>query len=515
MKLCRGGGQGLHSVLHIYAALALSFFAGSVSAVGSWKVVPGVEVAEIYTDNYELSGSAQERDEYITEISPNVSVVGGGANLKVNAFYRLQTLSHARESDRNTVNHILDLRTESEILEDNLFLDLDASIRQELVSSDGLITLDSYNQVNRDDVYTLHVSPYVKNDFNGYMDTIFRYTRDSVRYERGAADSDINMGELALASGRHFSRLTWWLNYRDERVEREDINDIGYISSSAEVRYNLSSMFSVFARGGSQDYDLDNVSEGVVENGSYWVAGAGVAFGSKLTINAASGNNYDLAEFLYTPSNRTSVKVTWIDTDIGINRGEIWGGELNLRTRRATWKASYQENTTSSQQQQFVPAQVVLVDDAGNLVVDRAPIDSDQYIVLGNTSLTNSVFVEKIGRVSMGYRTGKSTWLFSLFDSKREFIDSTNHENSIGGNLSWKYNVTARSTLDVLYNMQAIDFVGTAREDELDHMSVGLTWNLSPRSSLSGRLSNSDLSSTLSQYEYEENRLQVRFSTQF
>ena len=78
----------------------------SPSFADNWRIQPAVSVRETWTDNVTLVPSSQARSDFVTEISPSLTIQGRGSRARMDVDYRPTALIYARDSGRNDVlNH--------------------------------------------------------------------------------------------------------------------------------------------------------------------------------------------------------------------------------------------------------------------------------------------------------------------------------------------------------------------------------------------------------------------------
>jgi hypothetical protein len=75
---------------------AISTLVSCPAGAAKWDIVPTVSVAETYTDNVSLAPNSFAQGDWVTEITPAISVAATGARLKLNATYDPQVLYYAR-----------------------------------------------------------------------------------------------------------------------------------------------------------------------------------------------------------------------------------------------------------------------------------------------------------------------------------------------------------------------------------------------------------------------------------
>ena len=57
----------------------------SHTGAAEWKITPGLDLKETYTDNVRLAPPGHEKSDFITQVNPGISQSGTGPRLKLNA----------------------------------------------------------------------------------------------------------------------------------------------------------------------------------------------------------------------------------------------------------------------------------------------------------------------------------------------------------------------------------------------------------------------------------------------
>ena len=141
------------------------------AASRSLIVSPSISVGETLTDNSRLSGGGG-RAEAITQISPAIHVVSNGARVKGFLDYSMNGLVYARSSGSNEIQNLLNGSGQIEAIDNWAFVDVNASISQQLLSAFGTRSADSTSiDSNRTEVRTYSVSPNVRGVMSGIATT--------------------------------------------------------------------------------------------------------------------------------------------------------------------------------------------------------------------------------------------------------------------------------------------------------------------------------------------------------
>lgn len=488
------------------AAAALLLLPGNAGAV-EWTVVPRLVVGETYTDNVVLAPPGRESSDFVTQITPGISLRGTGSRLKLSANYSLQTLLYANEG-RNSYNHMLDAFGNAELAENLFFLDARAGISQQNISLLGAQAADNVNITgNRTDVRTLSLSPYLRKNFGAMATGEARYTREDVNVSAGSGfDSKTDRVNLRLDSGPAYTRLGWGLSYYKDKVDFASFQEVERESYSGSLRYLLRPGLTLLGSGGREKNTY--LFSGPKPEGSFWNAGFSWAVTPRTELNASVGRRYF---------------------------GNTHAFGFSHRTRKTLWNLSYSQDITTVQSQFFVPS---TVDTAGFLSqlfasaipdpVIRQQFVTDLMLQRGIPSrlfnplnfLSNQTFLEKKLLATVALNGARNTVVLNLFDQIRDaraigavtsallgnndFASSTRIEQ-MGGSALWNYRFAPRTSANVSVGYSRNTFSDINREDRDKYLKIGLTREIGPKTTVSLDYRRLQRDSSVSGNDYREN----------
>jgi uncharacterized protein (PEP-CTERM system associated) len=442
-------------------ALALALSAPTAYAA-DWTMTPRLDLRETYTDNVTLAPSGSRQSDFVTEISPGVSLSGTGGRLKVNANYSLQNLIYARDSSRNTLNHQFGGNANAELAKDVLFFDASASIRQQNISLLAPIGIDNTSATgNLTTVSTYSLSPYLVHKFGTFAQADARFTYDEVMNDSSAvSDSKSNGVNLGLHSGSAFNDLSWGANYSKQNISYSSAPDNDTESASATLGYRLTPKFRVFATDGWERHNY--ISASGTPEGSFWSAGFGWAPTSRTSIDASYGRRYF---------------------------GKTYGFNLSHYTSHTTWSAGYSQDITTVRALQLTLLGTVYYYDCGAKGLwkstdphfhqtDCRPLGS---VPVFSQSLTDEAFISKRFQGSLGISTGKSSILFSGFNSLRQLQSSATQDRQYGASGSWSWKFAPRTNSNFSANWTRSTFDASGRQDDLWFFTLGLAHQFQPK----------------------------------
>lgn len=505
------------------AMLLLSFHSGATD----WKITPTLDLNETYTDNVRLTQD-NEKSDFVTQINPGISLIGTGPHLKVDARYVMQNIFYAKENSENAINHQLHALANAELLDDLFFVDANASISQQNISSFGQQTTDNTNITNnRTNVKTYSISPYLLNHFQNFASSELRYTHDSVStngtgsaVSSGLSNSQSDKILMSLKSGTDFRMLGWGLNYNKQRIDFNSSQTVDLETYGGDLRYLITPHLSLTATGGEEKNSYPSLT-GKSSGGPFWTAG-----------------------FAWNPSQRTS---------IAANAGKrFFGNTYSLkadhRSRRTFWNVSYDEGITTTRDQFLLPA---TIDTAGFLAkspqfIAAFPTEAERLaaaetFISANglpTSLADSVnlltnrfFLQKSLRASVSITGVRSTIVLSLFDIKREAQTSQTADSAllgtsdlslldntkqVGVSALWNRRISPRTSANISAAYTRTSSPASGRQDEFKTLRIGLTRQLQPKVNGTIELRHNELDSNQSSsFAYKENAITASVNIRF
>lgn len=185
-----------------------------------WRIVPAISAQETVTDNVDLSPNDTRRSDWVTELTPSLSVSERGARTRLNAFLSLPVVLYARSGDKNSVYPSADVLGDIALVQNWLHVEGQISVAQEYLSPFGgqPLGLDNATQ-NRYRSETYRVSPYAQGATPG-----------NIRYELRNNNVWANAnGAPVPTSNFHYTQFTGNASKTDTTIgwrAEFDVNDI-------------------------------------------------------------------------------------------------------------------------------------------------------------------------------------------------------------------------------------------------------------------------------------------------
>jgi uncharacterized protein (PEP-CTERM system associated) len=513
--------------------LLLFFLFSTLAWGGDWKFTPSLALSERYSDNVNLNTSGREESDWITEISPRISLQRSGARIKSNVDYSMQGLLYANDSDRNALRHHLNGQSSSELVEDWLFLDAGARITHELVNqtSNGGLG-DGVGAGNTTAVGSYTLSPFIKHRIGSIASVEARIARDGVFVgNAGFADTATTRYSLGAISGNRFMPLSWSASYsKSDTSNSGALADSGSERASGNARYQLSKKFGLLAQASMEKNDFTGVGANVRDYASYGL-GAFYTPSRRISMdvyyNKSDTGNFVSGSATLSPTLRTSINVA--STKRAFGRSHT----LNLahRTRKSNWSLSYLDDLTTSQQRFTSQVNVQLYrcpsDRVGFVTIETVvfpnlpssglctPIGS-QFTGTSTSPLINQTFISKTLTGTASYSLRRNTWLLSIYDTQREF------QSLVGGNdttrglqASWSLRPAAHTTFTLTGGLSQQESSTGNRQDDLSNLALSATHQFQSKVSGSMEVRHQQRESNLPNNDFTENSVAARLNMSF
>jgi uncharacterized protein (PEP-CTERM system associated) len=473
--------------LPLTAPIAILAVLMAPQARADWKSIASVEARENYTDNAGLmsASNGDKRGQFISELSPTLSIANNGPRLKLNASIVDHLFAYSGYRPPGTRSSVLqlDANAHAKLVEELLFVDAASSVGQRPVSAFGPQNVNGYSGVNSDQVRTYRISPYVANRFGETAKSELRFTRDSVQTgNAGFADSKSNTALLSLASGQAFRTLLWNLQYSRQQIDYAIGRNAQINTALANFQYRLIPTFGLTANIGHDKYDYQALG------------------------GVTAGKTYALG-FSWTPSQRTSIQA---------NAGRHYYGKTyslvaNHRSRSTVWSVNYGDSITSSRDQFLLPAAVNTADMLDRLFSSNIPDPIarqqavDAYIRATGLppQLTDSInyfsnrfFLQKQFVASTAFNMPKTTAIVSFNATQRNALSSQQSDSTLlgsslsslndntkqkGATLLVNHRVNSRTGVNLTLNKSHTESLTTGIVSNQQLISLSLTRQLQPK----------------------------------
>ncbi|MET0517513.1 MAG: TIGR03016 family PEP-CTERM system-associated outer membrane protein [Burkholderiaceae bacterium] len=253
------------------AACAQDAPAASGSRAGL-SITPRLSLTETWTDNLNLR---QDKDQaLVTEVSPGISIRNNVGRLRGSLDYSLNSILYLKTDEKNRVQHALAGQALAELLDRSLFVDMRASISQQVTSAFGQQTVDNtLSNANRNEVANVSVSPYLKGQLAGLVSYSLRANLNEVNTKDSSiGDSRTRGGSLQLG-GLSSGAVGWYATASKQKTSYKVGNDSSIAQANAGLTYqpDIDWRFNVSAGRERSDY-LNGIqqSSGSYGGGVFW-----------------------------------------------------------------------------------------------------------------------------------------------------------------------------------------------------------------------------------------------------
>ncbi len=429
---------------------------GPGASCGDWQFTPRLSLDEAYTDNVRLEEDGG-RGDFVTTVTPGISVRGTGRRLNANVDYNLQQLVYGQATDFNATNHQLQGDVRAEIIEDWIYFDTSSRMSQQTIDSRRQFTSTNRGpDANRRDVLTYDFTPSLRHTFGTWFNLEANYQNVTIDQSGGATtnvagnSSDEESYLVSVGSGSILARTPMRFTFRTRDATFDSGRESTLESYSGELSYIVNRKFRLTGQGGVDNNTFQSGNRN--NSGPYWSVGGS-----------------------WTPSPRTTLSGSWGDRFFGKN----FSVSGNHRHRRWTVDGSYSEDVQTSSDFQRGLLLVPLLDETGQPVFD--PVTSSLILIpLDSQTATDDVVVNKNARAGLRYRLRRGNLRLSFFQSDRIFQASGQDELTRGATFGfdWRLSPRLRSSLDVSWRENTRS--NEAQSNSYYSIAPGLSYDLGP-----------------------------------
>lgn len=522
------------------------------------SLTPTLTASQTYSDNLTLQPSSRAQEGFVTELAPSLGMSRSSAAWKFNFNARLQYVLYEGIDIGSRLYPQLQMSSQTELVDDSLFIDSSATIGQGNAGAiGGINTSNLYpSQVGSTTYRTFRLSPYWRPHLGGYAEGEARFTY-SVFGNSGSGNSINGIGNLGsdsfaetiyLHDGKRLAStgLTWRLNAnnQDQLYAQSKTSRINFRSVNGEVSQRLTNDISFLVQAGY--YGNTYPSTVSTNNGSYITPGLSWTPSPNFSLAGGYGINAQFVNVTWHPSQRTSFELGYRDSKVGgsaygagmlgfggagafgdagaavygvgtgqagtgnypsgnlgaPNAGVTWNGSLRHQTRTTSWTASYYTTTTTIQQLLTnLPTYTTPTDLNGNPIGD--PTANGRPINLPN--LTNDLIMSKRASASVSWLLSRSSLSLNVYHNDISYSSTPNRsQNILGITGTWTWHFSPRTSATLSGSWQYSDYPGSAvantNSGRTEYMSASLSINRQMSPSVMGLLQ-------FSHYETNSNNL--------
>ncbi len=443
------------------------------------EITPRISASISATDNVRATTRDEKSDVFLT-LAPGISVNAVRPGWRGTLDYSLSGLHYLREDDLDGLFHRLSHGATAELVEDHVYLDTRAAIRQEFLDPvDGLSAREQVASENAETIATYMFSPYLLNRFGGWAESELRYRFDHVVPFDGALSQTVsNTASASLTNGAYFTLLRWRLDLLGRTTAHISDNDFADRSSNTaraelDLAYDVNRHVSILGSAGYRHLDDDTYRSDA--SGMIWSLGASLRPNARSELSARYRHEFERDFF--------QGQAAW-----------IFGPGTYVA-------AEHDEVITTSQQQIAERLENVAVAPDGSLVdvstlpqvVDEfgQPVDVLELLGLELLSdvfgLNDFAFNERRTQIRLDWARGRDTVAGVVFRDQRWSDDVDYERIGYGASLRWERELTPLLTGEAKGRFRRIYFEApTERVVDIYGAGLGLGYWLTPETRVFG-----------------------------
>ena len=370
------------------------------------RIVSSVSLTETATDNVMLSKSSAARSDFITQISPSLSVTSGAGVIQGNLRADL-TGSFYRE-DQNRNQNYLTMRGEGrvEAWRQHGYIDLNASVSRQTISAFAPQAADSVTGTsNTSELRNFSVAPYFVDRFGNTGTAEIRYLLGETSASGSTLKSSRNNAlSFNLEDRAAFGNIGWSLVGSDSVMTTSGMRDLKQQSARLTGLLKLTPQLQLRLIGGVEGNNIRSVDT---------------------TRSSVSGIGAD-----WTPSSTSKLSALWEDRFFGP------GFQISAEHRGPVHAAKliYSKDISSTSQSLSAFSAISTYDLLMSLMQGSHPnaVERDAFVRqfmatqglpqnlgVAQTVLANGVFLDRRVRLEMSLLGVRNTLILSAFHSDR------------------------------------------------------------------------------------------------
>ncbi len=473
-------------------AIALLFV--GTSATASWRGSAGVSGALIFSDNLFLVNEANDPEAGgVVQLRPFINSRRSSSRVRASVNYGPSVLWYPGNSELNNVQHVGQARVRTELVERYFFLTVTAKANQQLVNPrvnsgfDAVANADAFRQVASIEVRPSFRLPVLDGRFATVRidPGVGAVARASTREDDNATTVGESDSSVRVKSGPMFTRVPWSIDWR-RRVFDTDTGE-GWGRFNTRVGYVFSPKYRLDLVLGYDDSDFTSADG--EDRGVRWEA----IFG-------------------WRPARRASFK-------FGV--GEAYYGETyrfngTYRHKRWAFRGRY-DVTIQTSSSEILEQEVVPLEDAfGDPITD--PITGQDVVdaVVTTPVRVDEVFLRDRLQFRVDYRKGRNSAQWRWDATRREYserdLDTLDNEMWLTFSRRLSRRLSASLELRLLEHTED-------QTDAFDYFQHGVnlrsSYELGPRTSLSGRIGRQARDSDRPGGDFSEHRASLRLTVRF
>ncbi|MGH7046129.1 MAG: hypothetical protein ACREE2_07030 [Stellaceae bacterium] len=255
-------------------------------------IQPTVTVGEILTDNVYYTHSDRTAAAETT-LAPGVSVSADTPRLRGVATAQVEGSLYTPTSDLDQIMADVYANGTGTVVPDHLFVDAASSISQASnLPGLGFINASQLPRTQQTQVYTNTISPYLRESYDGEVDTELRYRFGATNFggntstlaptlpteNNNLANGILNEGTLTVATGRNFERAVSRLTVDVSGFNSNSTSQNSQFSSYDDLQYQITPDIAALGRIGYQNIRYPFAPDATFA-GPTWLVGGRLGLG--------------------------------------------------------------------------------------------------------------------------------------------------------------------------------------------------------------------------------------------
>jgi len=256
----------------ILFTLGIFCFLLSSPVWAEFKLTPSISLREEYDDNIFLTADNEE-DDFITTITPGISLGYDTERLKLSLDYRFIAWFYMHHSSENEISHNVQLDSTLTVLRDFLFLKVTDAYSRVTIDQRRQVVQDN-RFVNTTDSNHFSVNPYLEYPLSGTLKVKTGYTYENIWYKSDEGDDEeshlMTAGVIKEFSPKFTTSLFYTYSIHNLKTGG-DLNDYDRQDVTFGANYQLTQKLSL---NGSFGHAWLNYKEGDNHDSDTWDANA-------------------------------------------------------------------------------------------------------------------------------------------------------------------------------------------------------------------------------------------------
>lgn len=448
------------------------------AAALEWDVEPSASIAETYTDNLLLLQSGSEIEDFVTEVTPAISLAATSKDFKFDLDYRLQGLFYSKRDDLDEVLSYASTQGSGKLIGESLLINFSGRLGQQIIDPSGRIGISSVSQTNRTEVGQFSINPYWQKQFGTAGLVNIGYQYGVVDYDANPTRNSDSSGFIATISGAPpRTPWSWRIDARDSEIEYDSGDSVDLRRVGVEIAMTLGGDTAIFFSGGDENNQFSQSLPGAPKiDGAFWSIGVRGQLDRLTTFSISAGEQHF---------------------------GDSYDFSLERNAGDLTTRISYLEETTTvgRQQQDYQALFEFLTDITGVELPASGP----------------EVYVRKRFSAKADLKLARSTWRLNAYNEDRDYLTTlAGTSDSVAGvALSWTWTAFARTKLSIESGWHGFELRQSDENPEDIRLQFRINRDLRNGLSFNARAWRNSRFGTLPNDEYEETALSIGLEKRF